>query len=165
MIQDDDDDAVVEMPPFLGLKEKVGTSSKIIDVMPYEKIEESQSILSESQKDFLIWVKKDLRALETACVQLENRSEVIKDVRRVAFSLKAQSGTFGYLLASLVAKSLFDFCEKYYDSTNPSHIMVIRKHVETLETIFKQRIENMGGEAGEALTNALKKLVHKAIQQ
>lgn len=160
-----EDSEVVELKPDFSLKNKIGKDVQLRDVFTKESIKESQQVINDSQKDFLKWVENDLKNLENAYSSARadpSASTVSADeIKRGAFSIKAQAGTFGFTLGSAIAKSLYDFCEKDYREAEPGHLIVIRKHIDTLNTIFHQRIEGDGGKIGLAIHKDLGRLIEK----
>lgn len=158
------DNDVVEIAPDFSLKEKIGKEVNISEIFDAAIIKSSQEVINKSQKDFLKWVQNDLLSLENAYKAAENdqkhAAEFITEIRKIAFSVKAQSGTFGFDLGSAVAKSLYDFCENHYRA-DPGHLIVIRKHIDTLRAIFHHNVAGNGGKIGEAVFDALGKLINK----
>jgi chemotaxis protein histidine kinase CheA len=159
----EDSDEVVEYKPDFGLKEKIGLS--INEILTPEVIKDSQGVINQSQKDFLKWVNNDLATLENAYSELKKNPadgrEFALEIQKAAFSCKAQAGTFGFDLGSAIAKSLYDFLENDYVEGDANHILIIRKHIDTLNTIFHHGITGDGGKLGLAVHSALGKLINK----
>lgn len=158
------DDEVIEYKPDFSLKEKIGKDVNMSDIFSKDAIEASQQVINKTQKDFLKWVENDLKTLENAYgAVIKNQAagaENVDEIKRSAFSVKAQAGTFGFDLGSAVAKSLYDFCETQYQS-DPNHLIIIRKHLDTLNTIFHKGVVGDGGKMGGAVHSALGKLIKK----
>lgn len=158
-----DDEEVVEFKPDFTLKEKIGVN--INEILTSEVINSSQEVINKSQKDFLKWVTGDLQTLENYYTELAKNPasgrEAALAIQKAAFSCKAQAGTFGYDLGSAVAKSLYDFLENDYVEGDTNHVTVIRKHIDTLNTIFRRDVAGDGGKIGGAVYSALGKLISK----
>ena len=158
------DDEVIEYKPDFSLKEKIGKDVNMSDIFSKDAIEASQVVINKTQKDFLKWVENDLKTLENAYnAVVKNQAagtENVDEIKRSAFSVKAQAGTFGFDLGSAVAKSLYDFCETQY-KIDPNHLIIIRKHLDTLNTIFHKGVVGDGGKMGGAVHSALGKLIKK----
>lgn len=158
------DDEVIEYKPDFSLKEKIGKDINMSEIFTKDVIENSQQVINKTQKDFLKWVENDLKTLENAYLALTKNQagdkENLIEVKRAAFSVKAQAGTFGFDLGSAVAKSLYDFCEGQYKE-DPSHLIIICKHLDTLKTIFHHGVVGDGGKVGGAVHSALGKLIKK----
>jgi chemotaxis protein histidine kinase CheA len=158
-----EDEEIVEFKPDFSLKEKIGVN--INEILTSEVINSSQEVINKSQKDFLKWVTNDLQTLENAYKELAKDPAKGRDaaleIQKAAFSCKAQAGTFGYDLGSAVAKSLYDFLENDYVEGESSHVIIIRKHIDTLNTIFSRDVAGDGGKIGSAVYTALGKLITK----
>lgn len=159
------DDHAEEFEPDFSLKNKIGKDLPIGEVLTTENIKEAQQVINASQEDFVKWVENDLKMLESyfkqAYADAENALEAVVNIQKYAFSIKSQSGTFGYDLGSAIAKSLYDFCENNYVVGDNKHILVIRKHIDALNTIFHQKITGDGGATGQAVYQALGKMITK----
>lgn len=159
------DDEVTEVAPNYALKEKIGKDVNIKEVFSPEAVKGSQEVIAKTQKDFLKWVENDLKNLEAAYAILKQSPATGRDaaleIQKCAFSLKGQSGTFGYDLASAIAKSLYDFLENDYVEGDENHVLIIRKHIDTLRTIFRDKVMGDGGKIGHAVHNALGTLIRK----
>ena len=162
-IETEEDEGVVEYKPDLSLKEKIGVNLK--EILTTEVVKSSQEVITKSQKDFLKWVDNDLSTMENGYTALakapENGREAAYEIQKAAFSCKSQAGTFGFDLGSAIAKSLYDFLENDYVEGDRNHTLVIRKHIDTLNTIFHRKIDGDGGKLGNAVYSELGKLINK----
>lgn len=159
------DDEVIELPPSFALKEKIGKDVKMNEVFTTEAIQSSQEIIKETKGDFLKWADTDLKAMnlayQTAAKDAKEETSCITAIKKGAFSLKSQAGTFGFDLGSIIAKSLYDFCENNYRPQGDHHLLIVRKHLDALQTIFHHDLIGDGGKVGLALLQALGELIHK----
>lgn len=158
------EDSVRILPPSYALKEKIGMNVNLHEIFTPERIAAAQKAIDDTQAEFVGWATKYLVELEDAyrgmAADLGNASVQIEEIRKIAFSLKSQAGTFGYPLGSEVAKSLYKFLgekRKY----NTDNIVVVRKHIDALQVILQQNIQGEGGVMGNELMDNLKKLVAK----
>lgn len=162
---DHDDEEVMEFAPDFSLKEKIGKDISAKEIFSAEVVKGSQEVINRGKKDFLKWVDNDLKNLETSYEELaknpSNGRESALNIQRAAFSIKAQSGTFGFDLGSAIAKSLYDFLENDYVEGDRNHVTVIRKHIDTLNTIFHKNVAGDGGKVGNEVYSALGKLIRK----
>ncbi|MGB1539441.1 MAG: hypothetical protein ACPG80_00630, partial [Rickettsiales bacterium] len=122
-----DDDEVVEIDPDFSLKEKIGKDVSMGEIFTKDVVSDSQGVINKSKKDFLKWAENDLKTLQIAYQEArkgdtKKEGESIDTIKKAAFSLKAQAGTFGFDLGSAIAKSLFDFCENNYKD-EPDHLV------------------------------------------
>ncbi len=156
------------LPQDYTLKKKIGPGVDIRDILQPEIIEKSQELIGEGRPEFLEEVKIELASLDTAYqAAMENLSasdagKHISELRRAAFSIKSKAGTFGFDLATAVAKSLYTFCDRHW-RPEENHMTVLAKHIETLQVIFSQNIEGDGGEIGRNLLADMQKLVKKFV--
>lgn len=157
------DDDIEEFQPDFSLKEKIGKDFNINEVLNNKSIAAAQTVINDSRKDFLLWVREDLKMLEdcyaSAALDPEQALQHVVGVQKAAFSIKAQAGTFGFDLGSAVAKSLYDFCENNYVVGDAKHILLIRKHIDTLKTIFLRNVSGDGGTVGKQVHAGLQRLV------
>lgn len=158
------DEEVRILPPDYALKKMIGEDVDLKQVFSPENIEKAQSVINEHKNSFVEWVMKDIGQLEESYAKIADApaaSEAeIRKLSRAAFIIKSQAGTFGFALATQVAKSLDDFCNKHFHPT-PGHLTVIRKHIDTLSLIFHKNITGDGGAVGKELSETLFRLVDK----
>ncbi len=160
----DNDDVQVIKQPVSAIKKKIGDDVDLKQVLTSGLIEEAQEIIDDRQQDFLVWVQADLKSMENIYSKLESNideyEESLNTMKRFALSVKSRGGTFGYDLASMVAKSLHNFCDQQFRPVE-SHMLVIRKHLDGLETIFHHKIVRDGGAIGSELIGSLQQLIEK----
>ncbi|MCH2548220.1 MAG: hypothetical protein MK052_11520 [Alphaproteobacteria bacterium] len=160
-----DDDAVRILPPNFNIKEKIGMNVNLSEIFTPERIAEAQQVIDDTQAEFVDWATKDLVELEhtyriIAKDPANANATRIEKIRKIAFSLKCQAGTFGYPLGSDVAKSLYSYTTKH-DSYTADNIAVLRKHIDALQVILQQNIQGEGGTMGKELIDGLEKLIKK----
>lgn len=160
-----DDDSVRILPPSYALKEKIGMNVNLGEIFTPERIAAAQKAIDDTQAEFVNWAEKDLVELEHAYrgIALDPANappQRIDKVRKIAFSLKCQAGTFGYPLGSEVAKSLYRYTVEH-GQYNGENIVVLRKHIDALHVILQQNIQGEGGAMGKELMANLDKLVEK----
>lgn len=158
-----DEEAVIVAPDY-SLKKKIGENIDLKEVFSAENVEKAQAVIEEHTNNFLDWVKGDLVTLEThytaANADAENSKDAIEKLAKTAFVMKSQAGMFGYTLATTVAKSLDDFCRGQYKPIK-DHLLIVRKHIDVLQTIFKHDIKGDGNIIGADLMSSLQKLIAK----
>lgn len=158
------DEEVRILPPDYTLKKIIGDDVDIKQIFSPENIEKAQQVINEHKESFLEWVLKDIHLLEESYAKAESNLAAcdgeIRKLAKTAFIIKSQAGTFGFELATQVAKSLDDFCNQHFRPT-PYHMMVIKKHIETLKVIFQKNITGNGGALGKELYQVLHQLIDK----
>lgn len=161
---------VLEDTPFIlqpdyELKKKIGINIDLGNLLEPQYLEPLQKTIQDGQRDFLLWVSQDLAMLQAEVNKLaggaEAAREVIPQIRNVAFTVKSRAGTFGYTRGSEVAQLLYNFCTDDYRPDNPSHLIVLQKHIDTLYVIFSQHVMGDGGALGSELMGNLVKLIEK----
>lgn len=154
---------VQEFAPDFSLKEKIGKDVSMGEVLDQQSVSAAQTVIADSKKDFLLWIEADLEQLEdlyaSAAIDPEQGLEYVVGIQKAAFSIKSQAGTFGFDLGSAVAKSLYDFCENNYVVGDHKHILLIRKHIDALKSIFHLGVEGDGGSVGRQVHAGLLRLV------
>lgn len=152
------------LPPDYTLKEKIGKDIDIKQIFTPEALENAQKAIDRHKDSFLEWVAADMAEMDEqykkASGHIDSCAEAIDTIEKIASRIKAQAGTFGFGLATLIAKSLCNFCNKH-DKIENSHLMVIKKHIDTLTVIFNRKISGDGGNIGNELLDNMAKLVEK----
>lgn len=159
------EDSVRILPPDFSLKRKIGMDIKLSEIFTPERIAAAQEAIDETRSEFVEWAQRDLMELEHAYRAIqrnETDNKLLKadKIRKLAFSLKCQSGTFGFDLGSSVAKSLYDFFNKH-QALDADEMLVLRKHLDALQVIFQQNIQGDGADIGQELMATLDKLTAK----
>jgi len=162
--EDTGKEAVKNFPPDYALKKMIGEDVNIKEVFSEESVAKAQKSIDKHQDSFLDWASQDIALLnEYYAKSVESpssREAAIIAIEEIADRLKSQAGTFNFGLATLVAKSLEKFCNLHPNPHN-DHLVVIRKHIDTLTVIFNQKIMDDGGAIGNELLDSLSKLVEK----
>jgi len=170
MTQDEDafaalnDEEARIIPPDFSIKKIIGEDVDIKQIFSPENVEKAQQVIHTHTDNFLEWVIKDLAALEEsykkAMADIAGSTSEISTLARTAFVIKSQAGTFGYDLATHIAKSLDDFCSQHF-KPSLEHMTVVRKHIDTLSVIFHKNIKGDGGTIGSELSQGLVRLIEK----
>jgi chemotaxis protein histidine kinase CheA len=158
-----DEESVRILPPDYALKKKIGVNVNLREIFTPERITAAQKTIDDTQSDFIEWAHEDLKKLNSAHHAMEqdpHHKESAETMRKLAFSLKCQAGTFGFDLGSEVARSLNLYLQDH-NEYNEGHIAVLRKHIDALEVIFQQNVQGQGGKIGEELMDGLQKLINK----
>lgn len=152
------------LQPDYSLKKKIGEDVDLKKIFSAENITKAQAVIETHKESFLEWVKNDMNTLEDCYKQakasLAESAPHMQKLAKTAFVIKSQAGTFGYALATQIAKSLDDFCNRDF-KPQPEHLTVVRKHIDVLQSIFLHNIVGDGGALGDELGGNLRKLVAK----
>ena len=159
------------------LKDKLGANAlkDEVDIDPLV-IQAAEARIQDLLGDYSDWVRRYIRsmvrslnALEIAEYIRENQSETenrkhIAKINRIAHELRGQGGIFDYPLITALGKSL------YQTTTNPAMTItanrqdLLRAHVDTIRTVFKNKIRGDGGEVGAALLQEISDAVEREKQ-
>lgn len=155
---------VLIIPPDRSLKKLIGEDVDIHQIFSKERVEKAQNVINEHKTQFAEWVRNDLKTLadchRNAAARPADCHSDIQLLGRTAFVIKSQAGTFGFPLATQIAKSLTDFCRDH-PLPNVEQLLVMRKHIDALMAVFQNQIMGDGGAIGAELTDGLLKLVDK----
>lgn len=146
------------------LGDKVGRDVKAADLLSDENVKKAQEILTSNADHFADWVVMDISRLEHLHKKLLQDADVqesLDEVMDVALSIKSQAGTFGFPLATEVAKSLYDYTKKMGGELTPDRLTVIRKHIDTLYVMFHHEMRKDSAKVGEEVLKGLRVLVQK----
>lgn len=145
------------------LKDAIGRDVSAEFLLDEAAVKKAQEVIFEMRHDYMEWVAIDISRLEFAYKALEKRGDDSKQraaLAEVAFAIKSQAGTFGYNLASAVAKQLHDYVQTLH-VVDKLALTVIKKHSDTLLVIFHQEIQGTGEKMGEEVLVGLKMLIDK----
>lgn len=151
-------------PPDYSLKKAIGEDVDLKQVFSEENIQKAQDTIEKHKESFIEWATADTATMnkhfEDAVSKAPECELDIAHIEQVAARIQAQAGTFGFGLATLVAKSLSSFC-LLHTKPNSEQLVVIRKHIDTLSVIFAKNILGDGGMIGQELLDNLFKMVEK----
>ena len=161
-----DDTPRMIMPDYT-LKKKIGIevpAELLINPLTVAKTEEE---IKAAQADFLVTIMKDvgnmLTSYQTLTASPDNAKKLVKTIQDASESIKARAGIFGYLRATEVATQLYNFCRRHYNKDNKYHLIILEKHIQTLQVIFMHKITGDGGTLGADLMRDLARLIQKYI--
>lgn len=145
------------------LKGKIGFDINMRQIFTKENVDAAQEYLNGNSEVFSEWALRqvgELRHILRNAQQFNDPTRYRGKLKRLAFSLKSHAGIFGYDLGTQVAKSLQSICEE--PLAVPEHeLLVIEKHIETLQHIFMNDVKGLGGPVGEKLMLGLNALIRK----
>lgn len=133
------------------------------DIITTDVIEEAQMEIMKVEGEFVAWVKDDVAKLETAYAAIvKNLHDADARIQLIqaAYTIKGQSGVFGYELGTHVSDLLITFVTEHAELSD-NNLIVIRKHIDTMAVIFTQQVKELNSELGKSLMQSLTKLVVK----
>lgn len=156
---------VTSTTPDFALKRKIGTDVSIRDAFDEDVIASAESVIEESKQDFFGDALRDIESMETSYSEAtktpEDSKKHVKAIQQHAFSMKGQSETLGFELMAHASKSLYDFCAKHYRANDAEQLIVVRKHLDTIHLIVKEKMQGDGGAIGHELVRSLHLLIQK----
>ncbi len=154
--------ASIIIPPSQSLQEQIG-EIRAADILTEAAVAEAQAELEEAESTFIDWAFADIKSLEQAYVTIVRKPDDAAANRALsdaAYAIKSQAGIFGYSLGTEVATLLVSYLETHHDFT-PDNLVVLRKHIDAIHVIFKQKIKQHGQHIGRNMVVALKALAVK----
>lgn len=123
-------------------------------------IKDAQKAIDDLGELSMQWIRDDIHVMQTSYEKLKAgySAFAFETIKESALSIKARAGTFGYRMASDVARLLYLFLSVNFLPTNPRHLVVIEKHIQVLMVIFAQKIKEREG-LGDELYNELEHLI------
>lgn len=161
MVQTKDTPRMVR--PENKIKKKMGAGSNAREILSAENISKGQNIINSRKEDFIQWAQDDIAKLTAILLEIqqaEMTTEQLAAILQCAEQLRDRGGTFGFNLASQIAKSLVNYCSEI-KSPSPQHAIVVSKHIEGLKTVFSHNVEGDGGMIGIELMKGLQQLTQK----
>lgn len=142
----------------LGLNKKL-KNVKFENAFDTTVVQKAEKLVQRSEENFLKATLDDFAELKESFQKLTSSSDnsLANQLQDKAFSVKSRAATGGFPLASDVAKSLFEFCEKL-DETKYN---VIKIHIAALEEIFSGKFDSKDQEKATKLLSGLRQLVEK----
>lgn len=153
-------DTPMLVAPDYALRQSVATGKPLATIITPRVLAEAQKAIDTMGAESLKWIREDLTAMGLSNDTLQKAYNVaaFDKLKTKALSIKSRSGTFGYRLASDVARLLYLFLSANFQPTNPRHLVVIEKHIEALTVIFAQDIRDREG-LGAELYMELERLI------
>ena len=147
-------------PANTRLQQQLGNAAEIINETA---ISQAQAELLQAEPDYIAWAHADILHLQQAYEQLGKRPDdaaALTALSDAAYTIHSQAGIFGYQLGSEVAFLLIEYLGAHREF-NADNLVVIRKHIDAITTIFKQNIKDSGQSIAMEIVASLKKLTQK----
>ncbi len=149
------------LPANTSIRDLVGIdAAKIINAV---EIKRAQSELLAAEGDFLEWAKDDVSSLEKAFAELTGHpGDIVAHAALldVAYAIKSQAGIFGYDLGTEVGGMLVEYLTAH-TPLDANKLVVVRKCIDTISVIFRQKMKEAGQAVGRELISSLHQLIEK----
>lgn len=151
-----------EAPTNDTLRELLGevTAADIIDDLA---INAAKVNLARAENEFIDWAREDVEKLQRAYARLQavpDDAHALQELVDAAYDIRSQAGIFGYALGSEVAGLLVDYLE-LRKNFSADFLVVIGKHIETINVIFREKIKENGQDIAQEMIRSLRKLISK----
>ncbi|MBX9725875.1 MAG: response regulator [Rickettsiales bacterium] len=146
--------APVIFAPDVSLRVAIGANAPLGSLITPQILQEAQKAIDDLGEVSMQWIRDDLALMQSSYATLKSAYSAfaVDSIKESALSIKARSGTFGYRMASDVARLLYLFLSTNFVPTNPRHLTVIEKHIQVLLVIFAQKIKEREGLGAELYT-------------
>ena len=132
----------------------------------------AQELIDADAKEFPIWVKGDLRGMTLNVQEIEalhagdqNKFDAArKSLYRAAYRVSGQAGTYGFPMATTVARQLFEFLGEDRELSKKD-IRIAAVHVDSLNAIFANDLREEDSAAARALATLLRDAVGTAPKE
>jgi DNA-binding response OmpR family regulator len=155
------DDAPRVILPDFSLKQRLeSSSSRMAGIDGILTREEA----SKHEEDYVQWMLNDVGNIRQAYKALFTSSDSHGGIERIssaALSIRSRGIRSNYTFAARVATALHDFCQKKFTEENPSHVLIIEKHVDTLQAILNAKLIGDENPVGRELMLELQMLVKR----
>ena len=151
--------AIIFNPDYT-IRQALGTSRGLAELITPEIVAKAQKTIDALGDESMRWMTEDLAAmnLSLALIHETRSASEIEQLKHLVMSIKSRAGTFGYRMASDVARLLYLFLSSDFIPSRATHHVVIQKHIDVLTVIFAQKIKGREG-IGEALFGELERLI------
>jgi len=148
--------------PDYELKRSTGVTAPLASIITPAMLTAAQNNIDNLRDESLQWIKEDLAQLEAAFTQVQStRSHAARDqMKEASLSIKSRAGTFGYALASKIARMLYLFFCTDYESAQAAHNLVVRQCVDALKISFSETLKAPNA-VGDELASELQRLIDK----
>lgn len=147
----------------LDMKKEIGMDISAADIITPEVVAEAQAEIQSMETEFISWARDDISQLEQAFTALSANNADSKahyHMLSTAYAIKSQAGIFGYELGTEVAGMLVSYLTQHSE-IDPNNLIVIRKHIDTINAIFNQKIKETGQDIAKEFVLSLMQLIEK----
>ena len=148
------------------LREKLGPNARNIPVaFDPALIQAAERRIQALVGDYGDWMERYLTAATEAQQALQagtgDPDQYLAKINEVAHELRGQGGIFDYPLITDVGKSLYKATKPTGHPPTKDRIKLIGAHIDTIRTVFKNKIVGDGGEIGNALLKEIEEAVRR----
>ncbi len=150
----------VIIAPDYSLRRQISGNKPLSTLITPDIVKEAQKAMDTMADASLEWLREDIGHIQSAYDALKTGYSlaVFDALKEATLSIKARAGTFGYRMASDVARLFYLFLTTNFKPTTPRHLVVIEKHVQVLTIVLAQKIKEREG-IGAELYRELERLI------
>lgn len=145
------------------IKAEIGYDVTAAQIINEAVIAEAQAEINSMESEFVVWARDDIAALEEAYAALAANHDDNKahyKMLSTAYAIKSQAGIFGYDLGTQVASMLVSYLTQH-SVIDDKNMVVIRKHIDTINAIFSQKLKDAGQDIAKEFVLSLMQLIEK----
>lgn len=136
--------------------------------LPLAVLKEADERLQRESLEFHDWATGYLMTVSSLCDRALTIAETarrphFKNINLLAHELRSQGGTFGYPLITVVGKMLYETTHPLCPM-NDRAISIVKAHVDTMYTVFRDRVTGEGGEIGQELIASLGQSINRFMR-
>ncbi len=148
------------------LREKLGPNARKIPVsFDPALIQAAERRIQQLVGDYGDWMDRYVTAISAAQEALTtgkgDQERNLAKINEVAHELRGQGGIFDYPLITDVGKSLYKATKPTGHPPTKDRIKLIGAHIDTIRTVFKNKIVGDGGDIGTALLQEIEAAVKR----
>jgi hypothetical protein len=159
----DNNEFVRVIKPDTSLKDRIGSDVNLRDILKPEVIEEAQQVIDEKKDEYLDLIRQDIAQMEAIFEKMPDVQvdmQLLATLLQHAQNVRDRAGTFHYQLASDIARSLINYSGRIRQD-DAHYRLVLRKHLDGIQTVFRENITGSGGLVGVDLLESLQLLIEK----
>lgn len=153
----------VILPPDTRLKEKLGKHRSLDELIDKNDLKAASRAVDDTYSEFMLQAQDDLMHMERIIATLEAHApmkDALQSLYNAAFSIKSLAGTYGYTLASILAKQMYNVIEDH-EILDEKRLQVVHAQHTAIKSIFSHNIKGDGGKLGQDIYDNLITLVDK----
>lgn len=148
------------------LRDKLGPNARNIPVaFDPALIQAAERRIQKLVGDYGDWMERYVSAISSAQEALikgtGDQEQNLAKINEVAHELRGQGGIFDYPLITDVGKSLYKATKPTGHPPTKDRIKLIGAHIDTIRTVFKNKIVGDGGDVGTALLKEIEAAVKR----
>ena len=154
------------IPPDHGIKRLIGIDEPLSTIITPEVLAAAQMFLERSQDENFLSLKGDLENLEHALKDIQINSgdrQAVDVLVSTALAIKSRSGTFGFMVPSRIALTLYRFLTQHYNPHDRVHNEVVARFIESIKVIFAHNPRETHGLPAQ-LARELEQLVDRVTK-